>query len=169
MNRSRRIRRMLKAKAYRSTIYKKHKIQNKTLQTIHTIELYKPSLTEHRNLSCLKEGQRHTESILWRTEFHEKNAIYEKRKSIRVNGQLFTLQREGVGSCRRIGKWKTIGKGQRDVTMQYIIDGNYCEIFASCRKRLPMELTTTFTRQHHVWLWQLYLATTTHPTNSAIL
>jgi len=26
------------------------------------------------------------------------------RKSIRVNGQLFTLQREGVGPCRRVEK-----------------------------------------------------------------
>ena len=42
-------------------------------------------------------------------------------------------------------KWDLVGELEkgRDVTMQYIIYGNYCEILASCRKRWPMELTTT--------------------------
>ena len=53
--------------------------------------------------------------------------------------------------------------------MQYIIDGNYCEILASCRKRWPVELTTTFTRQLRLCVTMTVIPTTTHPTSSMIL
>jgi len=74
-----------------------------------------------------------------------------------------------VRSCRRVGKCKIIVKGKRDVTMQHIIDGNYCEILTSCRKRWPMELTTAFTRGLEPCVTMTVVPATTHPISSTIL
>ena len=66
-----------------------------------------------------------------------------------------------------VGVLENVGKGQRDVTMQ--LYGNYCEILASCRKRWPMEHTTTFTRHLRPRVTMTVIPATTHPTNSTIL
>ena len=73
----------VKAKAYRSTTYKKYKNKNETkhykqyTQFKHYTKLH----IKHRNLynTCLKEGQQHRESISWGTEFHEK-MLFTKKK-----------------------------------------------------------------------------------------
>ena len=72
-----------------------------------------------------------------------------------------------VGELENENNWKKARKCT--VTIQYIIDGNYCEILASCRKRWPVELTTTFTRRLRPCVTMTVIPTATHPTSSEIL